>query len=274
MIADLVPILGPHAASPLGGGDICRAFRVQAAGVLYFVKTPNRPDPEMFAVEAHGLRWLAGVVPGLTPAVVHADDRWLVLEWVEQAGVTSAAAEALGARLAQLHSAPAGPFGEGPEHARIGSLPMARGEYPSWPVMYAEIRLRPLLSADLPNCRKLVDVLGREPLWAGPAEPSSLLHGDLWSGNVLWGRQPMLVDPACHVGHRETDLAMLALFGAPQLDRVFGAYQEHYPLAQGWRDRVALHQLWPLLVHARLFGGGYGQRAEEIAAGYLRAGTA
>ncbi|HQR80747.1 MAG TPA: fructosamine kinase family protein [Actinomycetota bacterium] len=272
MIADLVPVLGPHAASPLGGGDICRAFRVQAAGALYFVKTPNRPDPDMFAVEAQGLRRLAGVVPGLTPTVVHADERWLVLEWVEQAGATPVAAEALGTRLARLHAAPAGPFGQGPQHARIGSLPMECGAYSSWPVMYAEIRLRPLLGADLPNCRELVDVLGREPEWAGPAEPASLLHGDLWSGNVLWGPQPMLVDPACHVGHRETDLAMLALFGAPHLDRVLAAYQEQSPLAPDWRDRVALHQLWPLLVHARLFGGGYGPRAEAIAAGYLRRG--
>jgi fructosamine-3-kinase len=97
------------------------------------------------------------------------------------------------------------------------------------------------------------------------------LHGDLWSGNVLWSDPVRLIDPASHTGHRETDLAMLALFGTPHLDRILAAYQEVYPLSQGWQTRVGLHQLWPLLVHHRLFGGGYGARAERIAAGYLRA---
>lgn len=270
MIPALEPVLGPHTASPLGGGDICSACRIQAGGRLYFAKTPNRPDPHMFDVEARGLGLLDGAVPGLTPEVVHADEQWLVLEWVEQTGASPAAAETLGRQLAFLHAAPAGPFGDGPAGGRIGSLPMARGDFTSWPQMYAEIRLRPLLSDDLPNCRALVDALAEEPDWAGPPEPPSLLHGDLWSGNVLWSHHPRLVDPACHVGHRETDLAMLALFGAPQLERVMAAYQERFPLAPGWQERVSLHQLWPLLVHARLFGGGYGQRAESIAADYLR----
>ena len=272
MIEALEPVLGRHAVSELGGGDICRAFRIQAAGRLYFAKTPLRPDPYLLAVEAAGLQRLDGAVPGITPEVVHVGPDWLVLEWVEQSGAEPAAAETLGRQLAFLHAAPAGPFGDGPEHGRIGSLPMANGAYDSWPQMYAELRLRPLLTPDLPSCAALVDALLEEPEWAGPAEPPSLLHGDLWSGNVVWSHHPRLVDPACHVGHRETDLAMLALFGAPQLDRVLGAYQEQFPLAPGWQDRVALHQLWPLLVHARLFGGGYGRRAEAVAADYLRAG--
>ena len=102
---------------------------------------------------------------------------------------------------------------------------------------------------------------------AGPDEPPARLHGDLWSGNVLWGQdgRPWVVDPAAHGGHRETDLAMLALFGVPQLQRVLEAYHEAAPLAEGWEDRVALHQLFPLLVHACLFGGGYGARAGEAA---------
>jgi len=98
------------------------------------------------------------------------------------------------------------------------------------------------------------------------AEPARL-HGDLWAGNVLWSANgPVLVDPAAHGGHRETDLAMLALFGLPHLDRVLAAYDEAWPLDDGWRDRVALHQLHPLLVHAALFGGGYGRRAVSAAA--------
>jgi fructosamine-3-kinase len=98
---------------------------------------------------------------------------------------------------------------------------------------------------------------------AGPEEPPALLHGDLWAGNVHWAANGLvyLIDPAVHGGHRETDLAMLALFGCPLLDRVLAAYQEVTPLADGWPDRVPLHQLFPLLVHTELFGGGYAGRA-------------
>ena len=102
---------------------------------------------------------------------------------------------------------------------------------------------------------------------AGPAEPPARLHGDLWRGNVLWAAdgRVWLIDPAAHGGHRETDLAMLHLFGCPHLDRVVAAYDEAAPLAAGWRERVALHQLFPLLVHTVLFGGGYGGQAAAAA---------
>lgn len=263
-------LIGPHTAVPIGGGDICRAYRVQAANGVYFAKTPARADPHMFRAEAWGLRAIAGVVPGLTPAVVHADADWLVLEWVDEHLPDEAAASELGRRLAHLHAAPQSAFGVGPEHARIGALPMLTGAYDTWAQMYAQARLAPLLDASLPNCARLVDALGDSPEWAGPPERASLLHGDLWSGNVLWSSPARIVDPAAHTGHRETDLAMLALFGTPHLDRILAAYQEVHPLAPGWRSRVPLHQLWPLLVHHRLFGGGYGARAERIAAGYLR----
>jgi fructosamine-3-kinase len=104
---------------------------------------------------------------------------------------------------------------------------------------------------------------------AGPAEPPSRLHGDLWSGNVMADRRgrPWLIDPSAYGGHREVDLAMLRLFGAPS-ERVFAAYQERSPLAGGWRERVELYQLLPLLVHAALFGGSYGARAERVARRY------
>ena len=85
-----------------------------------------------------------------------------------------------------------------------------------------------------------------------PEEPPARLHGDLWNGNVLWGQESRvwLIDPAAYGGHRELDLAMLALFGLPHLPRVLEAYQERAPLAEGWEERVPLHQLFPLLVHA------------------------
>jgi fructosamine-3-kinase len=255
---------------PVVGGDICRAYQVSTSEARYFVKSPRQSDKWMLPVEAAGLQALGDVVPGLTPSVVHAESRFLVLEWVAEQGPSRNAAAALGERLAALHAHPAPVFGHGPEHGRIGPLPMACGQYESWPQMYAELRLRPLLNDRTPRSRDLVDALMDDPEWAGPLEPPSLLHGDLWSGNVVWSMSPRLVDPAAHVGHRETDLAMLALFGTPYLETILTAYQQVYPLAPGWQARVGLHQMWPLLVHARLFGGRYAQRAEVIATGYLQ----
>ena len=123
------------------------------------------------------------------------------------------------------------------------------------------------------GCAARVDaVLARLPELAGPPEPPARLHGDLWGGNVLAagdGTRPVLVDPAAHGGHREVDLAMLALFGAPGgLERVLAAYAEVHPPADGQAERVALWQLFPLLVHAALFGGGYGAAVDRAARAY------
>lgn len=262
-------VLGAHVLHPIAGGDICRSFRVRAGYEVYFAKTPRFPDPYLLPVEADGLRRIGAAVTGLVPEVVHVDEDWLVLEWVDQMPAGPAEAETLGRMLAALHAVPAEDFGDGPAQGRIGRLDMPAGTFDTWAPMYAELRLRPLLDDALPKCTALVDALVEEPDWAGPPEPASLIHGDLWSGNILWSQRPRVIDPACHVGHRETDLAMLALFGTPHLDRILAAYQEAFPLAPGWQDRVGLHQLWPLLVHARLFGGGYAARAEAVAAGYL-----
>ena len=107
----------------------------------------------------------------------------------------------------------------------------------------------------------------------GGAEPPARIHGDLWPGNVLWGAdgRAWLVDPAAHGGHRETDLAQLALFGgAPELARILAGYQEIWPLADGWRERVPVHQLHLLLVHTALFGGGYRAAVSAAAGSALR----
>lgn len=101
-------------------------------------------------------------------------------------------------------------------------------------------------------------------------EVPARLHGDLWSGNVLWtAQEAVLIDPAAHGGHREADLAMLALFGAPHLERALAAYDEATPLADGWRERVLLHQVHPLLLHAVLFGGSYAAQSMRAARRYL-----
>jgi fructosamine-3-kinase len=120
------------------------------------------------------------------------------------------------------------------------------------------------------------EVCARLPEIAGPPEPPARLHGDAWSGNVHWSTEGVwLIDPAAHGGHREGDLAMLQLFGTSLLGHILGAYaegaeDEGAPLADDWRDRVALHQLFPLLMHAAVFGAGYARQALTAARASLR----
>jgi fructosamine-3-kinase len=148
----------------------------------------------------------------------------------------------------------------------------------TWPEFWVERRLRPYLKVarDRGNVSEsdtvaIEQVANRIDEFAGPSEPPARLHGDLWSGNIVWSAEgpAYIVDPAAYGGHRETDLAMLSLFGAPHLSRLLDAYDEVAPLAAGWRARVPLHQLHPLLVHAVLFGGSYGRRAGAAAQSLL-----
>jgi fructosamine-3-kinase len=148
---------------------------------------------------------------------------------------------------------------------------------PTWAEFFGQRRVLPYLKLARDNGRigdddaqRVEGVVARLAQLV-PEEQPARLHGDLWNGNVLWGTEQRVwvIDPAAHGGHRETDLAMLALFGLPHLPRVLDAYDEATPLADGWQDRAGVHQLYPLLVHACLFGGGYGVRAGATAARYL-----
>jgi fructosamine-3-kinase len=245
-------------------------------GSVVFVKRHDRPGAAR--AEAAGLRWLAaaGAVP--VPAVREHDDEWLVIDYVEPAPATPVAAVDLGRGLARLHTAGAPAFGapppDGPVDAWIGLAPMSNETGEDWPSWYATHRLLPYLRTatdqgfDLPA---VAEVCARIDELAGPAEPPARLHGDLWSGNVAWSAGgAWLIDPAAHGGHRETDLAMLHLFGCAHLDRIVAAYRETTPLADGWRARIPLHQLFPLLAHTVLFGGGYARQAAEAARAALR----
>nr|WP_107908452.1 fructosamine kinase family protein [Streptomyces chartreusis] len=233
--------------------------------------------------EAAGLRWLAEAGTVHVPAVHGEDAGWLVTDRVPTGGPDAGSAERLGRELAALHACGAPAFGApppgGPEDAYIGLAPMRNVTGPDWPRWYAEHRVLPYLrgavddstirSAEAPLIERVCE---RLPELAGPAEPPARLHGDLWNGNVLWGTDghAWLIDPAAHGGHRETDLAMLHLFGCPHLDRILDGYQDAAPLAAGWADRIALHQLFPLLVHAVLFGRGYAEQALAAAGSALR----
>ncbi len=245
---------------------------------------PGAP-PLLYAVEAAGLRWLGDAGGAGVVRVLGVGDDHLDLARVSEVAPTRAAAEELGRALARTHAAGAEAFGCAPPgvdaaQAWIGRLRLRFGRWESWPHFYAEGRVLPAAAAAVergrlaPEDLRLVDRAMEALLDGtldGPPEPVARIHGDLWAGNVLWSPNGVvLIDPAAQGGHRETDLAMLALFGAPHLDRVLAAYDEAAPLAEGWAERVPLHQLHPLLVHAALFGGGYGPAAGAAARRCLR----
>lgn len=271
------------AAHRIGGGSTGAVFEVELAdGDIVVAKALGEPRPGCVDAEAAGLSWLAEPRATAVPTVRGHDDTWIVIEHVEPGEPTPQAAERFGRELAELHAAGATAHGTapagGPVQAWIGRAPMLNKPEPDWPAFYANHRVEPYLrtavdtgaltAADGAVLSRALDVIADV---AGPAEPPSRLHGDLWSGNVHFGRdgRAWLLDPAAHGGHRETDLAMLALFSAPYLERILAAYDERSPLAPGWRDRVALHQLFPLLVHCVLFGRSYAAQSVSAARAVL-----
>jgi fructosamine-3-kinase len=245
-----------------------------------------------FEAEAAGLAWLAEAEPDGGARVVRVLDvapGRIDLERLEPARPTREAARVLGTALAVTHAAGAPAFGSPPAGldgpAFIGRQPLsvrdpgeaADGE--GWGAWYARERVLPYLrravdagnatSAQAADVERACDLAadGRFDDGAPPAR----IHGDLWSGNVQWTADgAVLIDPAAHGGHRETDLAMLALFGCPGLDDVLGAYADSGSLAAGWRARVPLHQLHPLAVHAASHGPSYGDALHDAARAVLR----
>lgn len=287
---------GATNARRVGGGDINEAWCVTLAdGREAFVKTRSDAGPEEYVTEARGLQWLAEPGALRTPRVLEVAEDYLVLEWVRQGSLSAEGAEELGRGLALTHAAGAPAFGApsaalASEHPQtggagdvaastFGSLRLPNAPTSDWPTFYAQRRLLPL--AGIARERGALSERGAHaveavcehlPELAGPPEPPARLHGDLWSGNAMAdveGR-PWLIDPSAYGGHREVDLAMLRLFGgrAGPERRIFAAYDDTAPLADGWEERVELWQLLPLLVHAVLFGGSYGGAAERVARSY------
>lgn len=268
------------ATAPVAGGDIATAVKLRLSnGRTAFLKTLTAAPPQFFEREAAGLRWLAEATPEggvATPEVLAVDHDVLILGWVESARPGAEAAGAFGRALAATHRAGAEGFGAS-EDGYIGRLPLLNRSLPTWAEFWAERRIAPYLKVlrdkDIVTAEEAATIEAAVAKGAEivPVEPPARLHGDLWNGNVLWAGDDrvVVVDPAAHGGHREVDLAMLALFGLPQLPQVMAAYDEVAPLADGWEDRLGFHQLFPLLVHACLFGGQYAARAARVASRYL-----
>ncbi|GAA0272964.1 fructosamine kinase family protein [Cryptosporangium japonicum] len=262
--------------TPLGGAKGGRVERwTLDDGTSLFAKVTEAPNDALPA-EGRSLRRLAEAGAARVPEVLTAVPEMLVTAWVDRTGPSAAGAEEFGRRLAALHAAGEPTFGAETDGV-LATLPLPNTPEPDWPTFYVKHRCGPLLrrardggALTAAQASTVDDALARLADAAGPPEPPARLHGDLWSGNVLPGRVGdvegwWLIDPASYGGHRETDLAMLALFGLPFLDTVLAAYDETSPLAAGWRERVGLHQLFPLLVHCVLFGASYASRTVDAA---------
>ncbi|MCP3801151.1 fructosamine kinase family protein [Allokutzneria sp. A3M-2-11 16] len=248
---------------PIGSGASGTVYRAERDGRTVAIKERSTPERNGTWAEAASLTWLGIAVP----EVFEWDEDRIVMQYIEPGEPTRESAEELGRALAEIHAQGAAKYGsppdEGPRDAWIGPVPMRNEECDTWAEFYERFRVEPYVRMAVDRghlTAKEAEVFDRD--WEAPDEPPARVHGDLWNGNVHWGRErAWLIDPAAHGGHRESDLAMLELFGCPHLERVRGAYLEVAPFADGWRDRVGLHQVFPLLVHAAAFGRSYVERA-------------
>lgn len=250
------------------GGDINQTAQIIGNKATYFVKwNEAKAFPKMFELEAQGLELLAQTKSCKIPKVVGFETleeySFLLLEFIETGEKTSYFWANFGRNLAQLHQTSAPHFGLETSNY-IGSLVQKNNFHDSWVAFFIQERLEPMIhmaanqnllkSTDIKMFTKLFYRLDR----LFPVEVPSLLHGDLWSGNFISSKDfgPVLIDPAVYFGHREMDLAMSQLFGCfdPEF---YTAYHQEFPLETQWQERVALCNLYPLLVHLNLFGFSY-----------------
>ncbi len=272
MIGPALAALGapdaPH--RPVSGGDIHRAWRVDLPTGPAFVKSNDRPTSGMFAAEAAGLEALRGGSLKV-PKVLGQGEGWLALEWIEAGPATPSTGAALGEGLAEQHRRSAEAFGWATDNW-IGSLPQPNRWTEDLPGFFGAQRLSAQAAGSgVPtSLRHALDrLIARLPDLL-PPEPPALLHGDLWGGNWTADAEgaPWIFDPAVHFGCREAELAFTRLFGGFPAS-FHAAYQAAWPLQPGFAERVDLWNLYPLLVHANLFGGGYASSAGRVVRRYV-----
>ena len=257
------------------GGDINEAFCLFTSSDKYFLKVNDKDKyPDMFEKEAGGLDLLRKhsilAIPGVIRTGLAGEKQYLLLQWLEKGSPKKDMWEHFGAGLATIHKSTHSYFGSD-EDNYIGSLKQINTPRNAWHAFYAECRIMPLVkvlfdsgsfsSTDIANansfCNNLINIF--------PSGPPSLLHGDLWAGNFFISSSgyAAIFDPAVYFGHREMDIGMTKLFGGFDI-RFYDAYNESYPLEKGWEERLPITQLYPLLVHAALFGGHYITSASTI----------
>ena len=282
--ADLISAWRPEAtiesARSVGGGCINSARALELTdGTRVFLKSNPRAAADMFAAEAHGLSLLAdaGVIRVPRPLALASDGTMLLLEYIAPGQGTAAGERDLGHRLAELHRTARGAAPGLDRDTYLGTTRQPNSGPADWFAFFGTNRLAyladKLAAAGGPDLRAATArLVGRLPdllPHVDDAKPS-LLHGDLWGGNVMFDRggAPVVIDPAVSYGHREADLAMTALFGGFGRE-FYAAYQEAWPTEPGYRDRFALYNLYHVLNHAVLFGGGYAAQARATLGSYV-----
>jgi fructosamine-3-kinase len=257
---------------PVSGGDINQCFKLITANEALFLKLNDKSAfPSMFEREAEGLNALRKATSLKVPSVVGVgetrDKQYLLLEWLEKAPPSTSLWKQLAAGLTQLHQSSTTWFGWQKDNY-IGSLPQLNEWKETWASFYLQQRILPLAELLVKSRRftttemAAIEALDKKLRDIFPPEPPSLLHGDLWAGNMMCVQdkdgviKPAIYDPAVYYGHREMDLGMSLLFGGYD-KKMYDEYNEIFPLEKDWRKRVSITQLYPLLVHAVLFGGGY-----------------
>lgn len=266
----------PLRLAAVGGGCIHRSFRLQVGGDAYFLKCNDAARQDLFAAEADGLQALADAghvrVPATLGQGVHGDTAWLLLEWLELAPLGAGAAVQLGEALAAQHAEVRDPCGWHRDNF-IGASVQQNRPAADWPAFFRERRLAPqlqwalsagLLSASTGRTAETV-LRGIERFFPDGPAPPALLHGDLWGGNAAQDAagRPVVFDPAVYCGDPETDLAMMDLFGGFPA-AFWSAYHAVHPRRPGCERRRTLYQLYHVLNHVNLFGGGYVAQAGRL----------
>ncbi len=260
---------------PISGGSINLCARIDTTSGVYFLKSNDSYKyPLMFEKEVHGLNVLRETKTISIPEVIMTGEEegqaFLIMQFVEGSMRSPDFWKSFGTSLAKLHQTSSQRFGY-QEDNYIGSLFQSNRQHNKWADFFTEERLEQqlklaIVSGKMKNSdevlfKKLYTLLDT----IIPIENPSLLHGDLWNGNFITGSkgEPYLVDPAVYYGHREIDLAMTKLFGGFD-DEFYQSYQETFPLSPGFEDRIHIHNLYPLMVHVNLFGGGYADQVRGI----------
>lgn len=271
---------GERAPLELGGsvrgGCINEAYRLRGAGCDYFVKLSQRDRGlGMFEAEALGLREIDASRSVRVPRVIcwgnHRDCAWLILEFLSMGHARAGAEATLGEQLARMHACTSQQFGWFRDNT-IGATPQPNPQGGDWPDFYARWRLAHQLELARQNgYTGRLQTLGERLLervgcfFSDYRPLPSLLHGDLWSGNVAFSQsgEPLLFDPATYHGDREADIAMTELFGGFS-SNFYCAYRQAWPLDAGYGVRRGLYNLYHVLNHLNLFGGAYGRQAERM----------
>ena len=273
---------------PVNGGDINQSYCLHGTDAKYFLKVNDAGSfPGMLEKEMNGLKALAKesstynrletlTIPGVIKSGVVQQQQYLLLEWIETGKPKKDFWDKFGTGLALIHQKKQPYFGW-VEDNYIGSLPQCNAKHEIWNLFYAECRIMPLIKMLFDNGVfskpdvTIAESFCKQSEQIFPPEPPALLHGDLWSGNFLINAtgDATIYDPAVYYGHREMDIGMTKLFGGFD-QRFYDAYNEMYPMKNGWHQRLSFSQLYPLLVHAVLFGGEYVGRTKEIMQRFIK----